>query len=104
MSSNIKMLRSLIRKELDTLNEGASDKMYLTVENEEVHFGSKTHLTELDSTLSSLKNVRKQLSRADRKERDRITRCMESIRHLRKKAHRHGLDAGHIKLIEESED
>lgn len=104
MSSNIKMLRSLIRKELDALNEGATNKMYLTVENEEVHFGSETHLTELDGTLLSLKNVRRQLSRSDRKERDRITRCMESIRHLRKKAHRHGLDAGHIKLIEESED
>ena len=104
MSSNYKLLRSLIRKELSSMNEGASEKMYLTLENDEVHFGSETHLSELDKTINSLGNVRKQLSRDDRKERDRITRCMESIRHLRKKAHRHGLNAGHIKLIEESED
>ena len=57
-----------------------------------------------DTLLSELNNVRKQLSRTDRKERDRITRCMESLRELKKKAHRYGLSTGQIELIEESED
>jgi len=41
--------------------------------------------------------IRRQLLRSDRKERDRVTRCMESLRFLRRKAHREGLSSGLIK-------
>jgi hypothetical protein len=76
----------------------------LTTENEQVPYGSQIHLVTYDSVLTELTNIRKQLSRTDRKERDRITRCMESVRDLRKKARKHGLATGQIELIEESED
>lgn len=95
------LLRTFLRESFLSLNE---NKTFLTTENEEVAYGSSSHVGVYESLLSELSNVRKQLSRSDRKERDRITRCMESLRDLKKKAHRHGLNTGQIELIEESED
>tara|TARA_B100000700_G_C15055966_1_gene862836 strand:+ start:1888 stop:2196 length:309 start_codon:yes stop_codon:yes gene_type:complete len=96
-----KLLRTFLRESFLSLNE---NKTFLTTENEELSFGSSSHVNVYDTLLSELNNVRKQLSRTDRKERDRITRCMESLRELKKKAHRYGLSTGQIELIEESED
>ena len=90
-----------LNESLKSLNES---KVFLTTENDEVPYGSQVHVGTYDSVLGELSNIRKQLSRSDRKERDRITRCMESVRELRKKAHKYGLATGQIELIEESED
>ena len=95
------LLRAFLRESFISLNE---NKTFLTTENEEVAYGSSNHVGVYESLLSELSNVRKQLSRSDRKERDRITRCMGSLRDLKKKAYRHGLNTGQIELIEESED
>lgn len=95
------LLRTFLKESFLNLHES---KVFLTTENEELPYGSTSHVSIYDSVLSELSNIRKQLSRSDRKERDRITRCMESVRDLRKKAHKHGLATGQIELIEESED
>ena len=76
-------------------------KKFLTFEGSEVDFGSQAHVDSYDKILNELKTIRNQLNRLDRKERDRITRCMESLRHLRKKAHRSGLSSGLIKEIDD---
>ncbi len=70
------------------------------VEGGAIHFGSSEHVALYDEVLTKLKNIRKNLRKVDRKERDRITRCMESIRDLRKRARKHGLTTG---LIEEQD-
>ena len=95
------LLRVFLKESFRELNES---RVFLTTENEQVPYGSEGHVSVYDSVLSELSNIRKQLSRSDRKERDRITRCMESVRDLRKRAHKHGLATGQIELIEESED
>jgi hypothetical protein len=52
----------------------------------------------MDKILRDLDELRKCMGRDERKERFTVSRAMESIRHLRGKAHRHGLRIG---LIEE---
>ena len=96
-----RLLRAFLKESLQNLNES---RVFLTTENEQVPYGSNVHVETYSSVLNELSNIRKQLKRTDRKERDRITRCMESVRDLRKKAHKHGLETGQIELIEESED
>ena len=98
---DINLLKQFLRESFQSLSE---NKKFLTTENEEVDFGSSQHVETYESVLSELSNIRRQLKQSDRKERDRITRCMESIRHLKKKAYKHGLKTGQIQLIEESED
>jgi len=96
-----RLLRAFLKESLQGLNES---RMFLTTENEQVPYGSNVHVEAYSSVLNELSNIRKQLKRTDRKERDRITRCMESVRDLRKRAHKYGLETGQIELIEESED
>jgi hypothetical protein len=100
-NKSVNLLRIFLKESLLNLNEA---RTFLTTENEQVPYGSQIHLTTYDLVLTELSNIRKQLIRTDRKERDRITRCMESVRDLRKKARKHGLATGQIELIEESED
>jgi hypothetical protein len=78
-----------------------SKKKFLTFEGSEVDIGSQAHVDSYDQVLNELKIIRKQLSRSDRKEQDRITRCMESLRHLRRKAHSRGISTGLIKEIDD---
>ena len=98
---DINLLKQFLRESFQSLQES---KKFLTTENEEVDFGSSKHVKAYESALTELANIRRQLNKSDRKERDRITRCMESIRHLKKKAYKHGLKTGQLELIEESED
>ncbi|MDB4337492.1 hypothetical protein OAA09_00580 [bacterium] len=100
-NKNTDLLRQFLKESFQSLKE---NKMFLTTENEEVDFGSSLHVKTYSTVLNELSNIRRQLSKSDRKERDRITRCMESIRDLKKKAYKHGLKTGQIELIEESED
>jgi hypothetical protein len=64
------------------------------------NYGSLKYLHELDRILSDLDGVRGHLGRMERKERFTISRAMESLRDLRRKAARHGLRVG---LIEEED-
>ena len=95
-SKKIKSLLDLVRESTARVK-----KKFLTFEGSEVEFGSQAHVEAYDKVLNELKTIRNQLNRLDRKERDRITRCMESLRHLRKKAHRSGLSSGLIKEIDD---
>mgnify|MGYP003674886202 FL=1 len=94
-------------KSLNLLREFVSESIkkrsvkFKTFEGSEVDFGSQAHVDTYDQILNELKVIRGQLSRNDRKEQDRITRCMESLRHLRRKAHSQGLTLG---LIKEKDD
>lgn len=64
------------------------------------NYGTLRYLHELDKILGELDGVRSHLGRLERKERYTISRAMESIRDLRKKAARHGLRIG---LLEEDD-
>lgn len=64
------------------------------------NYGSLDYLHELDSILNELDGVRKHLGKLERKERYTISRAMESLRYLRKRAAKHGLRVG---LLEEDD-
>jgi len=91
-----KDLRVLIQSVISESRE----RRYYTFEGSEVEFGSSAHVDDYDKIITELKSVRHQLAQRDRKERDRITRCLESLRFLRKKALKVGVNKG---LIEESD-
>jgi hypothetical protein len=60
------------------------------------NYGTLKYLHELDRILNDLDSTRSHLGRLERKERYTISRAMESIRDLRRKAGRHGLRLGLI--------
>lgn len=61
------------------------------------NYGTLEYLQELDDILGELSGVRQYLGKPDRKERYIISRAMESLRYLRRRAERHGLKVGLIK-------
>jgi regulator of sigma D len=93
--SNTTSLRDLIRESIRK-----NRKKFMTFEGSEVEYGSQGHVDAYDQVLNELRSIRSQLTRHDRKEQDRITRCMESLRHLKRKAYKQGLTAGLIKEID----
>ena len=58
------------------------------------HYGSIRYLHELDRILNELDGIRGHLGKMERKERYTISKAMESLRDLRRKAARHGLKMG----------
>lgn len=58
------------------------------------HYGSLQYLHELDGILGELDSIRGYLGKMERKERFTISRAMESLRDLRRKAAKHGLRVG----------
>lgn len=60
------------------------------------HYGTEQYLEEMDKILSDLDELRGCMGRDERKERYTVSRAMDSIRHLRGKAKRHGLRIGLI--------
>lgn len=64
------------------------------------NYGSIEYLHELDEILQNLDGVRKNLGKLERKERYTISRAMESLRYLRKRAQKHGLRLG---ILEEDD-
>ena len=52
------------------------------------NFGSEEYLTELDELLHELDKLRSQMGRMERKERFTISRAMESIKSIRRRAER----------------
>jgi hypothetical protein len=91
-----KSSRSLLKQFIREAVRGTS-RRFITLEGNDVEYGSQSHIDTYDSLLEGLTLIRRQLLRSDRKERDRVTRCMESLRFLRRKAHREGLSSGLIK-------
>ena len=60
-----------------------------------VETGSKRHINEIDKILSELDNLRRQLtSKVLRKERYTISRAIESIRNIKRKAEKIGIKKG----------
>lgn len=64
------------------------------------NYGTIEYLHELDDILQDLDGIRKHLGRMERKERYTISRAMESLRYLRKRAAKSGLRLG---ILEEDE-
>jgi len=60
------------------------------------HYGSEQYLEEMDKILGTLNDLRLCMGRDERKERYTVSRAMDSIRHLRGKARRHGVRLGLI--------
>lgn len=58
------------------------------------NYGSMQYLDEMDKILQELDELRKCMGRDERKERFTVSRAMDSIRHLRGKARRHGVRIG----------
>jgi len=58
------------------------------------NYGTLEYLHELDAILQDLDGIRKHLGKLERKERYTISRAMESLRYLRKRAARSGLKLG----------
>jgi hypothetical protein len=63
------------------------------------NFGSEEYLAELDGLLHELDKLRSQMGRMERKERFTISRAMESIKSIRRRAERH---AGRVDLMSEA--
>lgn len=61
------------------------------------NYGILEYLHELDDVLGELDGIRKNLGKLERKERFTISRAMESLRDLRKRAARKGLKLGLLK-------
>jgi hypothetical protein len=53
------------------------------------NFGSEEYLAELDGLLHELDKLRSQMGRMERKERFTISRAMESIKSIRRRAERY---------------
>jgi hypothetical protein len=64
------------------------------------NYGTLKYLHELDGILDELNGVRGYLGKLERKERYTISRAMESLRDLRRRAARHGLKVG---ILEEDD-
>lgn len=58
------------------------------------NYGTLKYLHELDDILADLDNVRGHLGKLERKERYTISRAMESLRDLRRRAAKKGLRLG----------
>jgi hypothetical protein len=57
-------------------------------------FGSEAYIIEMDRILSDLDKMRRGMGRDERKERFTISKAIESIRYLQRKARRHGIKTG----------
>lgn len=89
-----KKLREIIRKELKQLQESNN---FVTEDGSILEFGSQKHVDIYNNAINELALIRKNLPyRQERKERDRITKCMESLKHLRNKAIKSGIKSGLI--------
>ena len=90
-----KQLREIIRQELLQISES---KSFITEDGSVLEYGSQKHIDVYNVVLNELALIRKNLPyRQERKERDRITKCMESLKHLREKAQKSGIKSGLIK-------
>jgi hypothetical protein len=90
-----KQLREIIRQELSQISES---KNFINEDGSILEYGSQKHVDVYSSVLNELSLIRKNLPyMQERKERDRITKCMESLKYLREKAKKSGINSGLIK-------
>jgi|TARA_R110000787_G_scaffold108266_1_gene216633 hypothetical protein len=90
-----KQLREIIRQELSQLSES---KSFINEDGSILEYGSQKHVDIFNSAINELAIIRKNLPyRQERKERFTITKCMESLKHLRAKAQKSGIKSGLIK-------
>jgi len=57
-------------------------------------YGTVKYIEEMDKILDDLDLMRKRLGRNERKERFTISKAIESIRYLQRKARKHGIKTG----------
>tara|TARA_B100000214_G_scaffold373591_1_gene354236 strand:- start:227 stop:520 length:294 start_codon:yes stop_codon:yes gene_type:complete len=87
-------LRTLIR-------EAIGSRRTIQLSNgKKVVEGSRRHLNELDRIVNELDFLRKGMGRKFRKERYTISRCIESIRFLKRKLEREGIRSGLISEVD----
>tara|TARA_Y100001970_G_C14186893_1_gene833114 strand:+ start:204 stop:500 length:297 start_codon:yes stop_codon:yes gene_type:complete len=53
-----------------------------------VPYGSRKHLAELDRVIGELDFIRRNMKRSERKERYTVSRAIDSLRHMKRKAER----------------
>ena len=81
---NEKLLRQIIREELQMLSES---RMMKTREGSHVDYASEEHITELEKDLEELMNMRKRRGMRER-ERYVLSRAVEHVRTSLKRANR----------------
>ena len=75
----------ILRKYIRTL---LSESKIRTKRGVSVSYGSRKHLAEIDRVIGELDFLRRQMRRSERKERYTISRAIDSLRHLKRKAER----------------
>ena len=55
-----------------------------------VSYGSRKHLAELDRVIGELDFLRRHMKKSERKERYTVSRAIDSLRHLKRRAERAG--------------
>tara|TARA_R100000657_G_C4565664_1_gene33107 strand:- start:3 stop:296 length:294 start_codon:yes stop_codon:yes gene_type:complete len=79
--SSEKELRELVREML-------VERKIKLLNGSSANYGSKRHIKELDRMISMLDQFRRNMGRKDRKERYTLSRSIDSLRHLKRKAER----------------
>ena len=79
--SSEKELRELVREVL-------LERKIKLLNGTSANYGSKRHIKELDHMISMLDQFRRNMGRKDRKERYTVSRSIDSLRHLKRKASR----------------
>ena len=77
--SSEKELRELVREVL-------IERKIKLLNGVAAEYGSKKHIDELDHVISILDQFRRNMGRKDRKERYTVSRSIDSLRHLKRKA------------------
>ena len=76
--------REILRKYIQVLLENKIK----TKRGVSVSYGSKKHLAEIDRIIDELDFLRRHMKKAERKERYTVSRTIDSLRHLKRKAER----------------
>ena len=77
--SSEKYLRKLVREVL-------IERKVRLIDGSSVESGSKKHIAELDHMINLLDQFRRNMGRKNRKERYTVSRSIDSLRHLKRKA------------------
>ena len=81
------------------IRESLLERKVKLVSGPPVKYGSKKHIDELDHMITMLDQFRRNMGRKDRKERYTISRTIDSLRHLKRKAARENARQNLLKEI-----
>jgi hypothetical protein len=81
------------------IRESLLERKVKLVSGPPVEYGSKKHIDELDHMITILDQFRRNMGRKDRKERYTISRTIDSLRHLKRKAARENARQNLLKEI-----